>query len=272
MKKKQRLDVLLVQKNMTSSREKAKRLIMAGAVYVNNERIDKAGSEVLIDADIQIREAGCAYVSRGGLKLKKAIDLWDIDLEGVICLDIGASTGGFTDCMLQHHAKKVYAVDVGYGQLDWKLRQDDRVINKERTNIRHLKKEELDDDIHFVCIDVSFISLKLVLPIAYECMEDTADIVFLIKPQFEVGKKEASKNKGIIKSIASHKAVLEDIIDFAVNIGFCIKNITFSPIKGAAGNIEFLAYATKNKNVIVQHQFSLEIIDEIVNLSREKFK
>ncbi len=274
MKKKKRLDVLLVEHNMAASREKAKRLIMAGVVYVDNQRVDKAGSEVLIESDIEIRGSDCPFVSRGGLKLQKAIDLWEIDLNQSICLDIGASTGGFTDCMLSHGAKKVYAVDVGYGQLDWKLRQDSRVVNKERTNIRYLTTEQLDDDIDFISIDVSFISLKLVLPIAYKCMKNGANIVFLVKPQFEVGKEEASRNKGVIKSPSSHKAVLQQILEFSMGAGFIIKGLTFSPIQGAAGNIEFLAYAQKIDDVadMVKSSFDVEgNINSVIEMAQANF-
>ncbi len=258
MKNKKRLDMLLVERNYVNSREKAKRLTMAGMVYVDSQMVDKAGTDVSISADIQIKGNDCPYVSRGGLKLDKAINLWNLKIQNSICMDIGASTGGFTDCMLEHGANKVYAIDVGYGQLDWKLRQDSRVINLERTNIRYFDLDSIDEDILFISIDVSFISLKLVLPVAYKALVMGGEIVFLIKPQFEVGKQEASKNKGVITSKDSHKKVLEDILKFSVKCGFSIKGVDFSPITGAAGNIEFLAYAQKSDNLN-----KYDLIDEI---------
>ncbi len=263
MKKKMRIDMLLVEQNRAQSREKAKRMIMAGMVYVDGQRVDKAGSEVAIESDIVIKGNDCPYVSRGGLKLQKAIKLWDLNIQDTVCIDIGASTGGFTDCMLQNGATKVYAVDVGYGQLDWKLRQDNRVINLERTNIRYFDTSEIEEHIGFASIDVSFISLKLVLPVAYNCIDDDAEIIFLIKPQFEVGKQEASKNRGVIKSPDSHKKVLVDILSFASECGFDILDLSFSPITGASGNIEFLAYAKKS-NTCTGTEF-LDKIDKIVN-------
>ncbi len=271
MKKKNRIDVMLVQQNMAESREKAKRIIMAGLVYVNGQIVDKAGTEIPLDADIEVRGKGCKYVSRGGLKLEKAIDLWKFELADKVCIDIGASTGGFTDCMLQNNAKIVYAIDVGYGQLDTKLRNDARVVNMERTHIVHLDTNEIQSA-DFVSIDVSFISLKKVLPVAYDLINDNASIVFLIKPQFEVGKIEASKNKGVIKNIQSHKAVLLDILNFAVEYGFSIIGLTFSPIKGASGNIEFLAYAQKiEKNGHNIDTFEIDYeVEKAVNIAHNE--
>ncbi len=263
MKNKKRLDVLLVEKGYANSREKAKRMIMAGLVYIDGKLVDKAGSNISLEANITIKGNDCPYVSRGGLKLQKAIELWNPNIQNAVCIDIGASTGGFTDCMLQHGASKVYAVDVGYGQLDWKLRQDDRVVNLERTNIRYFKTDDIDDKISFASIDVSFISLKLVLTVAYNCICENAEIVFLIKPQFEVGKQEASKNKGVIKSSDSHRLVLQDIIEFAVKCGFKILGLSYSPITGAAGNIEFLAYAQKSNSANNDNELSKNIKDVV---------
>lgn len=245
--KKERLDVLLVELGEFESREKAKRNIMAGLVFVDGQRVDKAGTKVKRDSDITIKGKALPYVSRGGLKLEKAIKEYGVTVDGKVCMDIGASTGGFTDCMLQNGATKVYSVDVGYGQLDWKLRNDERVVNMERTNIRHVTADDLEEKVQFVSIDVSFISLKLVLPVAFSLMEDQSEIVFLIKPQFEAGKEEAKKEKGVIKNPKVHQAVIEEIVGFAVKTGFKIKSLTFSPITGPAGNIEFLCHAVKGE-------------------------
>ncbi len=244
--KKERLDVLLVEIGEFESREKAKRAIMAGIIFVDGQRVDKAGTKVKRDSDIVIKGKTLQYVSRGGLKLEKAIKEYDVKLIDKVCMDIGASTGGFTDCMLQNGASKVYSVDVGYGQLDWKLRNDERVVNMERTNIRYVTQENIEDSLDFVSIDVSFISLKLVLPVAYALMAEGAEIVFLIKPQFEAGKEEAKKEKGVIKNPKVHESVLKEILPFAMELGFEIREITFSPITGPAGNIEFLCYAQKS--------------------------
>jgi len=245
--KKERLDVLLVELGEFESREKAKRNIMAGLVFVDGQRVDKAGTKVKRDSEITIKGKALPYVSRGGLKLEKAIKEYGVVVEDKICMDIGASTGGFTDCMLQNGARKVYSVDVGYGQLDWKLRNDERVVNMERTNIRHVTPEDLDDKVDFVSIDVSFISLKLVLPVAFSLMADQAEIVFLIKPQFEAGKEEVKKVKGVIKNPKIHQSVIEEVVTFAIGQGFKIKELTFSPITGPAGNIEFLCHAVKGE-------------------------
>ncbi len=271
MLKKERIDVLLVEKGYFETREKAKRAIMAGLVYIDEVKHDKAGEKVSSDSNFIIRGNALKYVSRGGLKLEKAMELYKIDLTDKICMDIGASTGGFTDCMLQNGAKKVYSVDVGYGQLDWKLRNDDRVINMERTNIRHIDIDSIEN-LDFVSIDVSFISLKLVLPIAYKLLKDDSEIVFLIKPQFEAGREHVGKN-GVIKDSKIHKKVIKQILDFATDTGFVYCGISYSPIKGPKGNREFLAYFKKIKaNDIEQDNvgYSDDIIDMVVEKSHEE--
>ncbi len=268
--KKERLDVLLVEIGEFESREKAKRSIMAGIVFVDGQRVDKAGTKVKRDSEIIVKGKALPYVSRGGLKLEKAINEYHVALKDKICMDIGASTGGFTDCMLQNGAQKVYSVDVGYGQLDWKLRNDPRVVNLERTNIRYVTEETVTDPIDFVSIDVSFISLKLVLPVAYQLMDNNAEIVFLIKPQFEAGKEEAKKEKGVIKNPKVHESVLREIVPFAEQQGFAIKALTFSPITGPAGNIEFLCYAQKCTD---ENQIELDsLIKSVVENAHARLK
>lgn len=240
---KQRLDTLLVEQGLFESREKAKRAIMAGIVYVDNQKSDKAGTLVKEDADILVKGASLKYVSRGGLKLEKAIENFGLNLNDTICMDIGASTGGFTDCMLQNGAIKVFSVDVGYGQLDWKLRNDERVINMERTNIRYVTEEEIGDKLDFASVDVSFISLSLVLPVARKLLKDDGEIIFLIKPQFEAGRENVKKN-GVVRDKKVHIDVVKKVLIIASDLGFNLKNLTYSPIKGPKGNIEFLAYCT----------------------------
>lgn len=240
MSRKRRIDVLLVEKGFETSRERAKALIMAGEVFANGQRIDKAGEEIDIYSQIDVH-GGLKYVSRGGLKLEKAINAFNLDLSGKICMDIGASTGGFTDCMLQNGAAKVYSVDVGYGQLAWKLRTDSRVVNLERTNIRYLTADKINDTIDFFSIDVSFISLTLVLPIVKTFLSENASGVCLIKPQFEAGKEKVGK-KGVVRDPAVHKEVVKKICDFSSDIDFAISGLDFSPIKGPEGNIEYLIY------------------------------
>lgn len=247
---KERIDVLLVEKGFFESREKAKASIMAGVVYVDEQKIDKAGEEVSIDAKIEVRGNVCPYVSRGGLKLEKAINSFGVNLKDKVCMDIGASTGGFTDCMLQNGARKVFSVDVGYGQFAWKLRQDERVVCMERTNIRYVTEEQIGEKLDFASIDVSFISLTKVLPVAFNLLKDDGEVVALIKPQFEAGREQVGK-KGVVRDSKVHKEVIEKVIDFSRNIGFCIKNLSFSPIKGPEGNIEFLLYLGKNDDTIV---------------------
>ncbi|MCT4565265.1 MAG: TlyA family RNA methyltransferase [Maledivibacter sp.] len=243
MEKKVRIDMLLVDRNHFDSREKAKKALMAGIVYVNNLLIDKPGMKVDHDADIQIKGKALPYVSRGGLKLEKAINRYGMDFTNKICMDVGASTGGFTDCMLQNGASKVYSVDVGYGQLDWKLRQDERVVSMERTNIRYVKPEEIEDEIDFASIDVSFISLRIVLPVVKKLLKPKGEIIFLIKPQFEAGRDKVGK-KGVVRDKGVHREVIERILNFAIELGLTINGLTFSPIKGPKGNREFLAYVS----------------------------
>lgn len=241
---KERIDVLLVEKGFFESREKAKASIMAGIVYANEQKVDKAGEEVPVDAVLEVRGNVCPFVSRGGLKLAKAVKNFEIDLTDKVCIDIGASTGGFTDCMLQNGAKKVFSIDVGYGQFAWKLRQDPRVVCMERTNIRYVTPEDLGENTDFASIDVSFISLTKVLPVAFSLTKDTGEVVCLIKPQFEAGREQVGK-KGVVRDPAVHKEVIEKIIKFSESLGFVVKALSFSPIKGPEGNIEFLLYLGK---------------------------
>ncbi|MGE5614159.1 MAG: TlyA family RNA methyltransferase [Bacillota bacterium] len=239
---KERLDILMVRKGLCDSREKAKSLIMAGVVFVNGEPANKAGSSYPAEAAIEVRENPNPYVSRGGLKLEKAINYFNIDLKGKTVLDVGASTGGFTDCMLKHGAARVIAVDVGYGQLAWQLRNDERVINLERTNIRYLKPEDINMAVDFATIDVSFISLKKVLPVVYTLLDKEAgEVLCLVKPQFEAGREKVGK-RGVVKDINVHRQVVEDIVDFAINSGYRFEGVTYSPIKGPEGNIEYFCH------------------------------
>ena len=238
---KERLDVLLVQKGLAPSREKAKTMIMEGNVFVDNQREDKAGTFFDPSVNIEIHGNTLRYVSRGGLKLEKAMAQFGITLDDKVCMDIGASTGGFTDCMLQNGAKKVYAVDVGYGQFAWKLRQDPRVVCMEKTNIRYVTQEDIADKINFSSIDVSFISLTKVLGPVKALLADDGQIVCLIKPQFEAGREKVGK-KGVVREKSTHLEVIEKVIEFAVSIGFEILNLEYSPIKGPEGNIEYLLY------------------------------
>ncbi len=247
MSKKKRLDCLLFDLGLTESREKAKTLIMMGQVYVENQKSDKPGTPVPVDAKIEVRGGGLPYVSRGGLKLEKAMETFGIMLQNKICIDIGASTGGFTDCMLQNGASKVYAIDVGYGQLAWKLRTHPKVVNLERTNVRHITKEQIPEMIHFASVDVSFISLTLVLPVAYRFLQDDGEMVCLIKPQFEAGKENVGK-KGVVRDPAVHCQVIEKIRSFVLKNGFSVVNMTFSPVKGPEGNIEYLIYLRKSEH------------------------
>lgn len=246
---KKRLDVLLVEKNFFESREQARRTIMAGDVFVDNQRVDKPGTSVKEEADIEVKGKKMPYVSRGGLKLEKALKNFDLNLEGAVCMDIGASTGGFTDCMLQNGASKVYSIDVGYGQLAWKLRQDSRVVCMERQNIRHLESEKIDPKANFASIDVSFISLKLVLPKAWELLKEKGRIVALIKPQFEAGRDKVGK-KGVVRDPKTHVEVIERVSMQACCLGFDILDLDYSPIKGPEGNIEYLIYLEKMDNII----------------------
>lgn len=238
---KERLDVLLVQRGLAPSREKAKAMIMEGNVFVGNNREDKAGTMFDESAVIEIRGNTLKYVSRGGLKLEKAMSHFGITLDDKVCMDIGASTGGFTDCMLQNGAKKVYAVDVGYGQFAWKLRQDERVVCMEKTNIRYVTPEQIADRLDFASVDVSFISLTKVLGPARALLTEEGEMVCLIKPQFEAGREKVGK-KGVVRDKAVHEEVIFKVIDFAKEIGFEILNLEYSPIKGPEGNIEYLVY------------------------------
>ena len=239
--KKERLDVLMVQRNLAESREKAKALIMSGIVYVNGQKEDKAGTSFEETVQIEVRGSTLKYVSRGGLKLEKAMSRFGVQLAGKVCMDVGASTGGFTDCMLQNGAVKVYAVDVGHGQLAWKLRNDDRVICMEKTNIRYVTPEDIGDRIEFASIDVSFISLTKVLGPVKQLLTDNGQVVCLIKPQFEAGREKVGK-KGVVREKSVHLEVIEMVSDYARSIGFGILGLEFSPIKGPEGNIEYLLY------------------------------
>lgn len=248
---KERLDVLLVKRGLAPSREKAKTMIMEGNVYVNEQKEDKAGSMFAQEARIEVRGKTLRYVSRGGLKLEKAIERFAISLQDKICMDIGASTGGFTDCMLQNGAKKVYAVDVGYGQFAWQLRQDARVVCMEKTNIRYVTPEDIADVLDFASVDVSFISLTKVLGPARELLKDDGELVCLIKPQFEAGREKVGK-KGVVRDQKVHLEVVEKVSDFAKELGFAVLQLDFSPIKGPEGNIEYLIHLRKQGNMDTQ--------------------
>lgn len=240
--KKERIDVLLVERGLIETREKAKRAVMAGLVYSNEERLDKPGEKISSDAPLQIKGNMLPYVSRGGLKLEKALKVFDLNIQDKIMIDIGSSTGGFTDCALQNGVKLSYALDVGYNQLAWKLRQDERVVVMERTNFRYVTKEDLKAGApEFATIDVSFISLSLILPVLKTLLVPGSDTVALIKPQFEAGKEQVGK-KGIVRDPAIHKEVIEKIVSLALGLGYNVKNLSFSPITGGDGNIEFLIH------------------------------
>ena len=244
---KERLDVLVVRHGLAESREKAKAMIMSGDIFVNNQREDKAGSMFPDDVVVELKGKPMKYVSRGGLKLEKALLEFDLSLENKVCMDIGASTGGFTDCMLQNGAKKVYSVDVGYGQFAWKLRQDERVVCMEKTNIRYVTLDQIGEPLDFASVDVSFISLTKVLPAAFLLMNEGGEMICLIKPQFEAGREQIGKN-GIIKDPKIHLAVLEKVAAFAGTHGFAVMGVDYSPIQGGHGNIEFLMYVQHCEN------------------------
>lgn len=278
---KERLDILLVNKGLVSSREKAKALIMSGIVYVDNQKEDKAGSLFDENAIIEIRGETLKYVSRGGLKLDKAVTVFNLNFDGYTCLDIGASTGGFTDVMLQNGAKKVYSVDVGHGQLDWKLRNDERVVCMEKCNFRYVTDKEIPEKIDFAATDVSFISLTKILIPAYNLLKQNAFMVCLIKPQFETTKEKVGK-KGVVRDPEVHKEVIEKVIDFCLKIGFGIEGLDYSPIKGPEGNIEYLLLIKKTDDNIIDEDKALlfkdyvyendikgfsEIIDKVVKES-----
>ena len=252
---KKRLDVLLVERRLADSREKAKAIIMTGNVFVNGEREDKAGTTFDEEkAQIEIKGHTMKYVSRGGYKLEKAIDVFGVDVKDKVCMDIGSSTGGFTDCMLQNGAVKVFAVDVGRGQLDWKLRQDERVISMEKTNIRYVTPEDIGEAIGFASVDVSFISLGLVLPAARNLLTDDGRMVCLIKPQFEAGREKVGK-KGVVRDKAVHIEVIEKVMGIADNLHFKVLGLDYSPIKGPEGNIEYLIYLEKQpEDALVEHE------------------
>lgn len=254
---KERLDVLMVQKNLAQSREKAKALIMAGIVYVNGQKEDKAGTSFEDTAVIEVRGSTLPYVSRGGLKLEKAMTRFGLDLTGKVCMDVGASTGGFTDCMLQNGAAKVYAIDVGYGQLAWSLRSDERVVCLERTNARYLSHELVPEEPDFSSVDVSFISLRLILPAIAAVLRPAGTVACLIKPQFEAGREKVGK-KGVVRDPAVHREVLEHFLIHAKESGFTVLDITYSPIRGPEGNIEYLGYLQYGEGA--ERAFDLEAL------------
>lgn len=259
---KERLDVLLVQQGLATSRELAKAYIMAGNVYVDGQKEDKAGTKVAVTAALEVKGNQMKYVSRGGYKLEKAIDAFDISLEGKICLDIGASTGGFTDCMLQNGAVKVYAIDVGYGQFAWKLRNDPRVVCLEKTNVRYVTHEQVPDEGDFASIDVSFISLTKVLPAVLGVLSEKGQLVCLIKPQFEAGREKVGK-KGVVRDIQVHKEVIEKIASYVRTQGLGILGLSFSPIKGPEGNIEYLIYLDKSRSGMTEEAVQQKL-EEVV--------
>ena len=286
---KERLDVLLVKKNLAESREKAKAIIMSGIVYVDGQKEDKAGSTFEETAQVEVRGSTLKYVSRGGLKLEKAMTHFGATLEGKVCMDVGASTGGFTDCMLQNGAVKVYSVDVGHGQLAWKLRNDERVVCMEKTNFRYMVRDDIQDDLDFASVDVSFISLQKILPPAYNLLKPGGRMVCLIKPQYETTKEKVGK-KGVVREPSVHIEVVENVSKIIMNIGFDILDLDYSPIRGPEGNIEYLAYIQKpmdapsagtlsaedilNKSVVAQDSVELskemtDRINEIVSKSHE---
>lgn len=258
MSNKIRLDVAVLEAGYAPSREKAKAIIMAGQVYVNNQKVDKAGTEIKKDDVLEVRGNTLKYVSRGGLKLEKAMQCFPISLSGKICMDVGASTGGFTDCMLMNGAVKVYSVDVGYGQLAWKLRCDERVVNLERTNFRYVTDEQIKDKIDFASVDVSFISLGHILPNLSKLTADDAEAVCLIKPQFEAGKEKVGK-KGVVRDKAVHAEVVQKVIGLAIQNGFSVCGLDFSPVKGHEGNIEYLIYLKKSNDPVVEQDIDAEL-------------
>lgn len=269
MEKKQRIDVLLVEKGLIETREKAKRSIMAGIVFADGERVDKPGTKVRQEAHLEIKGEKLPYVSRGGLKLKRAIDVFKLDLKDKVVLDIGASTGGFTDCALQEGAKLVYAVDVGYNQLDWKLRKDERVVVMERTNFRYVTKDAFSHGIpQFASIDVSFISLRIILPVLKSILENGAQVCALIKPQFEAGREEVGK-KGIVRDRKVHEKVIREIVQFSEQCGFMVRQVTPSPIRGGEGNIEFLMHLSIEDEGEEAMLFPIETIMDVVLQAHE---
>ena len=264
---KERLDVLLIERGFFDSREKAKAVIMAGEVFVNGQREDKAGSKFDKEADIEVKGKALRYVSRGGLKLEKAVEVYKLDLADKVCIDIGSSTGGFTDCMLQNGAAKVYAIDVGTNQLAWKLREDTRVVSMEKTNIRYVTEDDLPEKADFASVDVSFISLTKVLEAAVNLLNTDAEMVCLIKPQFEAGREKVGK-KGVVRDFSVHKEVIKLVINFALSLNFLIKGLTFSPVKGPEGNIEYLLYIQK-KNESMNETMIDKILSEVDRVVEE---
>lgn len=246
--KKTRLDQLVFDRGFTESRERAKTTVMSGHVFVNGQRADKPGMPVSEDAVIELRGEALPFVSRGGYKLDKALKVFPVDPAGKICIDCGASTGGFTDVLLQHGAAKVYSVDVGYGQLAWKLRSDERVVNMERTNLRYVTQEHIPEKLDLAVMDVSFISIRLVLPAVKALLKDGADLICLIKPQFEAGREEVGK-KGVVRDEAVHREVVQQILDFAPTIGLSVLGLDFSPIKGPEGNIEYICHMVNTQDI-----------------------
>lgn len=265
--KKERLDILLVEKGICESREKAKTNIMAGLIFVDGQRVDKAGEKVKVDADIVFKGEKLKYVSRGGLKLEKAMKTFGIDLTDKVCMDIGASTGGFTDCMLQNNASKVFAVDVGYGQFAWKLRTDERVVCMEKTNIRYVTPEDIGIALDFASIDVSFISLRTIMPAVKALLGDKGEVVALIKPQFEAGRDKVGK-KGVVRDKEVHLEVINTIVNFLIENELNVLGLSYSPIKGPEGNREYLVYFTKDKEK--EGNFELSQIEDIVNESHSQ--
>ncbi len=269
MSEKLRLDVAVFERGYAETREKAKAMIMAGSVYLNGQKALKGGVTIKETDVIEVRGAVNPFVSRGGLKLDKAMKSFGLDLNDCICMDIGASTGGFTDCMLTNGAKRVYAIDVGYGQLAWKLRCDERVVNLERTNFRYVTREQVPDEIDFASVDVSFISLKLILPVMHTLLKDGGQSVCLIKPQFEAGKENIGK-KGVVRDKGVHEAVVENITSFAAENGFKVLGVDFSPIKGPEGNIEYLMYIEKCENGEMLWEGSVNELVELSHLNLDK--
>ena len=269
---KERLDVILVEQGYASSREKAKAIIMSGNVYVNGQKEDKAGTMFdLTKCKLEVRGNTLKYVSRGGLKLEKAMQTWQFPLEGKACMDVGASTGGFTDCMLQNGASRVYSVDVGHGQLDWKLRNDERVVCMEQTNFRYLKPEDIPEKLDFISVDVSFISLTKILIPARNLLMLGGEMVCLIKPQFEAGREKVGKN-GVVRELSTHREVIEKVVDFANLTGFSVKGLEYSPIKGPEGNIEYLVYLKKEEEPTeeVLALTEREAEDALAEITKEK--
>ena len=265
MSLKERIDILLFNKGICSSREKAKALVMSGNIFIGTDRIDKAGTTVDINSDIIVKQKKNSYVSRGGQKLEKSIKKNSINLLNKICMDIGASTGGFTDCMIKNFASKVYCVDVGYGQLDWELRKLDNIINLERTNIRFLSKDKVLDDIDFISVDVSFISLKIIIPILEKFLKEDGEAVILIKPQFEAGKGNVGKN-GVVKDPKIHLNIIYEIYNYCIEKLYSVLDIDYSPVKGPKGNIEYIMYIKRCRD---KSLISYSDIDKVVHMSHE---